>query len=72
MTDKAKEKNTKNIFDRERLPMYKHVYMYAYVHIDHKRTPWCDIFSSVIGAAYHCRGETGRKRMKVKSEVITE
>lgn len=36
-----------------------------HMYIDHKRTPWCDIFSSVIGAAYHCRGETGRKRMKV-------
>lgn len=30
MTDKEKEKNTKSIFDWERLPMYKYVYIHMY------------------------------------------
>lgn len=45
------------------------MYVYIYICIHHKRTVrGVTFFSSVIGAAYHCRDKTGRKQMKVKGK----
>lgn len=61
VTDKEKENNTKSIFDWERLPMYK----YVYICIDHKKTVRGVTFFLLWLGRHTTVVKTGRMRMKV-------